>query len=325
MKSDVKILCLSFIIAIFITLIASTSIYAAKTKSLTLVKIDDSYVAYIEDLEDTFRYAYSDTLNNEPSNFDVSSVDENGINVVLITNNDIDYIRANPYIWIKDNDNNVILKQKINLEDCITKNDILDINELTKKIKVNTEKISKNVKDSNEKIVTITTGKTDIVDDSTKEYDYSLIKVGSGNSTADNLVDAINSIKSSEKKSNYELINCYKKLRDLYNNLVENSTWQKVEDMSILQPETSFNDDVYVLLIRQKENGDVLKDDIQVLTCKRQEDSGVQEIKNVREVEKAVKLPVTGENIVLIGGFLAVVVAIVMTLIVKKKLNKEAK
>ena len=216
-------------------------------------------------------------------------------------------------------------KKKINLEDCITKNDILDINELTKKIKVNTEKISKNVKDSNEKIVTITTGKTDIVDDSTKEYDYSLIKVGSGNSTADNLVDAINSIKSSEKKSNYELINCYKKLRDLYNNLVENAIWQKVEDMSILQPETSFNDDVYVLLIRQKENGDVLKDDIQVLTCKRQEDSGVQEIKNVREVEKPVKLPVTGENIVLIGGFLAVVVAIVMTLIVKKKLNKEAK
>ena len=139
------------------------------------------------------------------------------------------------------------------------------------------------------------------------------------------MVDAINSIKSSEKKSNYELINCYKKLRDLYNNLVENATWQKVEDMSILQPETSFNDDVYVLFIRQKENGDVLKDDIQVLTCKRQEDSGVQEIKNVREVEKAVKLPVTGENIVLIGGFLAVVVAIVMTLIVKKKLNKEAK
>ena len=139
------------------------------------------------------------------------------------------------------------------------------------------------------------------------------------------MVDAINSIKSSEKKSNYELINCYKKLRDLYNNLVENATWQKVEDMSILQPETSFNDDVYVLLIRQKENGDVLKDDIQVLTCKRQEDSGVQEIKNVREVEKAVKLPVTGENIVLIGGFLAVVVAIVMTLIVKKKLNKETK
>lgn len=57
MKSDVKILCLSFIITIFITLIASTSIYAAKTKNLTLVKIDDSYVAYIEDLEDTFRYA----------------------------------------------------------------------------------------------------------------------------------------------------------------------------------------------------------------------------------------------------------------------------
>ncbi|CCY71615.1 unknown [Clostridium sp. CAG:921] len=139
------------------------------------------------------------------------------------------------------------------------------------------------------------------------------------------MVDAINSIKSSEKKSNYELINCYKKLRDLYNNLVENATWQKVEDMSILQPETSFNDDVYVLLIRQKENGNVLKDDMQVLTCKRQEDSGVQELKNVREVEKAVKLPVTGENIVLIGGFLAVVVAIVMTLIVKKKLNKEAK
>ena len=51
----------------------------------------------------------------------------------------------------------------------------------------------------------------------------------------------------------------------------------------------------------------------------------MQKIKNVREVEKAVKLPVTGENIVLIGGFLAVVVAIVMTLIVKKKLNKETK
>ena len=64
---------------------------------------------------------------------------------------------------------------------------------------------------------------------------------------------------------------------------------------------------------------------MQVLTCKRQEDSGVQKLKNVREVEKAVKLPVTGENIVLIGGFLAVVVAIVMTLIVKKKLNKETK
>ena len=136
------------------------------------------------------------------------------------------------------------------------------------------------------------------------------------------LVEKINNF--DENTDMYEITTTYKEIIKVYEKLLSNIQFTAVENMEILQPEDSVNGDKYVILLRKIDGDEVISEDIQILTCKRIEDEGVDKVVIQKEVEKAVKLPVTGDNIFLIGGFVALVVTLIVLVVLKKKSTKNA-
>lgn len=323
MKSTTKTLVLSIFMFVFaITIFSSNVVLAASENNISLVKTNESeYIVYVENLNETFKYAVSNDNTTEPTEYDISSLDVNNNNVVTIDLNTL--TEGDLYLWIKKADNEVITN-KIDLNDYISYDDVVNINQMTKKISVKNDDQEKTVTDSDNKTTTVITGKTVITDDNTKNYEYSLVKLPATDNQINELVSLIEQINTFENETDmYTVTTTYKNFLNMYNNIVDTIEFQKVENMEIMQPEDSYNGDRYVMLLK-KLDGDVkIQDDIQVLTCKRIEDEGVDKVVNQKEVEKAVKLPITGDNLALICGFVALVIALIVLFVIKKKSNSK--
>lgn len=323
MKSTTKTLVLSIFMFVFaITIFSSNVVLAASENNISLVKTNESeYIVYVENLNETFKYAVSNDNTTEPTEYDISSLDVNNNNVVTIDLNTL--TEGDLYLWIKKADNEVITN-KIDLNDYISYDDVVNINQMTKKISVKNDDQEKTVTDSDNKTTTVITGKTVITDDNTKNYEYSLVKLPATDNQINELVSLIEQINTFENETDmYTVTTTYKNFLNMYNNIVDTIEFQKVENMEIMQPEDSYNGDRYVMLLK-KLDGDVkIQEDIQILTCKRIEDAGIDKVINQKEVEKAVKLPITGDNLAVICGFVALVVALIVLLVIKRNLNSK--
>lgn len=86
MKGNIKTLHLSLVIALVLTIVISSNVFASTIDfDIALVKTSDtSYIIYPENLTDTFKYNITEE-NIEPTNYDVSSLDANATNEVVNT------------------------------------------------------------------------------------------------------------------------------------------------------------------------------------------------------------------------------------------------
>lgn len=321
MKSNVKTLKFSFAIALILTVVFSVNIFAVSTSNIALVKSNDtSYIIYVENMQDTFKYMITEE-NIEPTEFDVSSLDANGNNVATL--NISDFTDASSlYLWIKDSDNN-ITNAAIDLTDYIGHDELLDMNTITKRISVDTDETKITETDENGKDVTVTVGKAVITDDSDKSYEYCLIKEDS-NEDAKELNEKIDLINSFDENTDmYKVVSTYKDLLRLYKKIYGESEFEKVENMEIIQPEDAKDGEKYILVLKKLDGDDEVASDIQILTSKRHFDEGVNQIVEKETVQKPVKLPVTGDNILLISGFVLLIFALALLLVLKKKVAKE--
>ena len=326
MRGKIKSLLISLVFIILATLFVPTNVMAATNNDISIVKLDDnSYIVYVQDLNETFQYGFSDDETIEPTDYDVSSLDSNGNNVAILDTNVFDYVDTNSFIWIKTKENEIVTTKKINLNDTLNYQNIVTINHITKRIEVTTDEYQRTISDSESKIKTVTTGKTVITDDQTKDYQYGLFKLPDSD-LVNKLVEIVDKMKTFDGTTDmYITTTTYKEFDALYNELVSKMTWKDVEDMTILQPEDSINGDRYLLVLRKLDGQTELLNDLQILTCKRDEDKGVDQIVKTHEVERAVKLPITGDNIILIVGFGILIIALILLLVVKKKANKRAR
>ena len=290
--------------------------FAANANDLAMVKLDaNNYMIYVKDVKNTFRYTITDDTKNENLKFQVSSEDANGNNVALLNLEDINK-NAKLYMIIKkDNGKNEIKPIDKNKYIDFEKLDIL--NNTTKRIKVKTDEQKVTKKDSKEKEYTVTVNKVVLLD-KTKNYEYSLRKVekNTNEEMISNLVNKVNSF--NEKTEMYDIVNTYISLNNLYNELMQTSKFSKVNNFEVLQPEEAEKNDKYILLLK-----DGQKDDMQILTCERKHAEGVKEIVESKKVKKAVKLPVTGDNVLLLIGFGLVVILFTLLVVYKKKQNSK--
>lgn len=322
MKGNIKTLHLSFVIALILTVVMSANVFAATTTSnIALVKTGDtSYIIYAENMTDTFKYMITEE-NIEPTSYDVSSLDANGNNVATLNTNSVSQT-DNLYLWIKDSQNNVTTTN-IDVDDYIDYEKLVDMNTITKRIAVDTDEEKITVTDSENQTSTVTVGKTVITDDSTKSYKYSLKKVDSDVDAQklDELIELINSFDSNTDM--YTVVTSYKKVNELCDNILDSATWEDVENMEILQPEDAKHGEKYILALRMLDEEVELKSDIQILTSIRDYDEGVNQLVIKETVVKPVKLPVTGDNIFLIIGFLLLIFALILLVILKRKTSQK--
>ena len=320
-----KIVLILFLI--LISLIVLSTKVGATSKPVALVKVKDDYLIYIENLENKdFKFAFS---NGEGDNLNLQFIsnweDTNGVHIAALEKNAEVDLSKTVYLLIEEGEgeNKTNTSIELDLSKAITKEEMANIEDVTKVIKIDAKQTTTTATNENGIASTLTVGQINITDSKEFNYKYQLIKIDeSASKTAKDLITLINSLQTEYKDmSMYNKINAITEVRDLYTSLQKEANWQDVKDMVIYQPEDSKEGDQYIVLIQQLSKDKILKRDIQFLKCT---DGHEEEyVKEVKEIKKATALPVTYDSIILIV-LLAVIVLITIAVIIRmRKLNEE--
>lgn len=300
-----------FLVGIFSLILLLGLPVNATNENIQLVKQSETdYLIYINGhLEETFEFAFSDN-ETEPTTFYAAATDEaEGGNYIAYTNQ----YTTGKYLWAKDAEGTYFAKGvELDLTVAIPENELTEIQNVTKKIPVDTAQVQVEEKTINGNKVTVTTGK--VVFENEGNYKYQIVKLPS-TTEYNSLIDLAERIsKINSETDMYTKLGLYTEFNTLYNKLSSGLTdsWITVENQEILQPEDAKNGDKYVLWIN-----DETVTDAQFLTSKYVEEKVVEKI--------TTKLPVTYDNNTLLIVLAILIFAIVVVSIRIKSLKKEVK
>lgn len=299
-----------FLVGIFSLILLLGLPVNAANENLQLVKQSETdYLIYInEHLEESFEFAFSED-ETEPATFYEAATDEaEGGNYIAYINQ----YTTGKYMWAKNTEGTYFAEGvELDLSKAIPENELKAIQNVTKKIAVDTAQVQVEEKEINGNTVTVTTGK--VVFENEGEYEYQIKELDTDEYK--NLMDLAERIsKINSETDMYTKLGLYTEFNTLYNKLLSELTdaWTTVENQEILQPEDTENGDKYVLWIK---DGNTI--DAQFLTSKYVEEKVVEKI--------TTKLPVTYDNNTLLIVLAVLVLAIVVVSIRIKSLKKEDK
>ena len=321
MKNSILKLTSMILIILLALSIMPTAVRAAdNTEGVILEKTDGEKVIYIKDMDATeFKYAFSNDDNESSVTYVTALKDSNNEYVALLETYD--------YMFIKNGENT----SKIELDtlEKITEEEIKEVEKLTTIINVSTDESESKVSNNDGTTVTTTTGKIVIKDKG--DYQYQLLEVvdknGSTktlNETAVELYNQLSKLNNASKM--YDKLIAEVKIRDDFEKLLKDAEWKDAENSEILQPKDSQEGEKFVVLIREVDGDDTVREDVQFMTCGRKDDEGVEvtEKETTKKVEKKTALPVTGENLALYVVFGIIILAIIILVIrMKKAKNNE--
>lgn len=305
-----------FLVGIFSLILLLGLPVKAANKNVQLVKqTDTDYLIYVNGhLYSSFEFAFSDnnTTDKETLTYLSAAKDSaEGGNYIAYINS---YTTEHKYMWAKDAEGAYFVEGvELDLSKAIPADELTAIQNVTKKIAVDTDQVQVEEKTIDGNQVTVTTGK--VVFESEGNYEYQIVKLPSSEEYNElmDLAERISKINTSTDM--YTKLGLYIKFNNLYNKLSSEllrENWVKVENQEILQPENTENGDKYVLWIKEGNTTDA-----QFLTSKYVEEKVKEEI--------TIKLPVTGDNNTLLIVLGILVVAIIVVSIRIKSLKKENK
>lgn len=305
-----------FLVGIFSLILLLGLPVKAANENVQLVKqTDTDYLIYVNGhLYSSFEFAFSDnnTADKETLTYLSAAKDSaEGGNYIAYINS---YTTEHKYMWAKDAEGAYFVEGvELDLSKAIPADELTAIQNVTKKIAVDTDQVQVEEKTIDGNQVTVTTGK--VVFESEGNYEYQIVKLPSSEEYNElmDLAERISKINTSTDM--YTKLGLYIKFNNLYNKLSSEllgENWVKVENQEILQPENTENGDKYVLWIKEGNTTDA-----QFLTSKYVEEKVKEEI--------TIKLPVTGDNNTLLIVLGILVVAIIVVSIRIKSLKKENK
>lgn len=301
-----------FLVGIFsLILLLGLPVNAANENIKLVQQSETDYLIYIDGhLGETFGFAFSDEAE-EPAAYLEAATDSNeGGNYIAYIN---EYTTTSKYLWAIDEEGCFVEGVELDLSEAIPAEELTSIQEVTKKIAVDTDQVQVEEKTVNGNTVTVTTGKVVFEDEG--DYEYQIVKLPNTTeyNTLMDLAERISKINS--ETDMYSKLVLYTQFNTLYNKLsseLVEADWQEVAGQEILQPEDTENGEKYVLWIRE---GNVI--DAQFLTSKYDEEKVIEKI--------TTRLPVTYDNNTLLVVLAILVVAIVVVSIRIKSLKKEDK
>lgn len=322
-------------IAVFCVLVMMPIIINAANNDMAIVNTEEkNYLIYVNEyLNQNFKFAFSELKDEkiENLNFINSSLDqdeENPKNVAYVTEKT--YSANTIYMWIKDSEGKVTQSpREILLSEAVKKDDLAEVEEITKKIAVDTTKkytYPEEIIDGYK--YTVETGKIVITDNKDAKYYYEQTAVASSKDYEElmNLAELIQN--NFKDMTIIEKINAENTFFELYNNLISKAKWTPVTNMEILQPKEAKKEDKYVVFLKKvSSNGEEILD-AQFMTCDREEKEekiDEHEETHTRVVEQTSKLPITYDSIILFVILGVIILAIILVIIRKKKLNKDEK
>ena len=330
---------LSVLAIILFIAVIPIAVLAATNENVSIISTinDESkqeYIIYIkETLEQKFKFAF--TTNENPGEMDLIYINS----ISDLVKNQVAFLDAETYekisqenkpifMWAKDENENLILKGiQIDLTKSISNENIDNVETLTKRIEVE-------IADSEEDTTTIRNENIEGVDEIANvghvkiienekglTYYYEMTKLP-GEEKYNQLMILVEKIKEEyDEMDMYEKIQIGEQFNKLYSEVTSEAKWQKVENMTIKQPEESVAGDKYIVLLKKVDKKGTTTMDIQFLTAFDSYKPNV--IKEEIIVQETTKLPITYDSIALFVA-LGIIVALVIVVFIRiKKLSNQ--
>lgn len=316
------------IIAILLMLYPIMTLATESTnENLQIVQTEkEKFIIYLKDLQDKeFSYAISkdQTTNEMNLNYIHSVKDEDNNQVILVDKGIYDVNQSTKaYLWIKQEGKQVETAKEVDFSKAFEKNKIEDVENITKKIKTETisDLLEEEKTDENGVKITVKVGGIKITDSKEAQYFYEMMPATENYAT---LMEKAKKIKNEYSNMDmYTKIQTAKEFYELYNQLAEKANWQSVENMQIKQPKEATEGSKYVVFIKKvEENKETI--DVQFLTSTEEQTPSYEKEKKI--VQETTKLPITGDNLVLLITFTIVVIAMIFAFIKMKKSDNKTK
>jgi len=324
MKNSILKLTSTILIILFALSIMPTIVRAADDVEGIVLQKENESIVYVKGLEATeYKYAFSQNEDSSAPTYATAAKDSNGEYVAVIDNNET-------YNYMFIDQEGTVTTLDLTKFKSITEEEIKNVEKLTKIIGITSDETTSKVSKEDDTTITTTRGKIVITDEGTYQYEMLEILDKNGstkniNKTAKELYDQLSELQKATKM--YDKLLAEITIRDDFAKLVEDASWKDANNKEILQPEDSQEGEKFVVLIQEVRDGNVVRQDVQFMTCDRADAEGVEvtEKEETKTVEKKVKLPVTGENLALYITLAAVVLAIIIVAIRMKVASKEPK
>lgn len=318
------------LIVILVALTIPVNVFAAEANIQVVKAEDNNYIIYVENLANTeFKFAIATREDATEAELDyINSVtDGEGNQVALIEKTRVN--SGTNYIYIKTDDGTTI--NAVDFSETSTQ--VFDIAKMqtveTTTNRIRTELLT-NLEERNEVIdgvqYTETVGGLKIVDEENVTYFYESVKLPAEKySELKELADKLNS--EYESKDMYSKIEFAKEFYNLYEELINQATWEAVDNMVIRQPINAQKDDQYVVLLKKvTEDGTETYDAKFMISYREDEEEKIPESTETKVVQETTKLPITGDSIVLFVILAVIVLALILVFVRMKKLqSKESK
>lgn len=322
LKKKFVLIILIFVINILLT----ATVFGANENIQILEKSEKEYMIYLKNnMYKQFEFAISNNpdANEKELNYQnaAKDIEESNINyyIAYIDKEVYERFSDSPmYLWARTLSGSYFAKGvEIDLSQTIKEEDIREINSVTKRININSDKSVTTEEIQEEVEITKTVGKIEILEEGTTYYQ--LIELPS--SEAHNkLMQLAKQITNNIENNMYERLEVAGEFIKLYKELepgIDSTDWIIAENNETLQPEDSKQDEEYILWLKTEddENTEI---DVQFLTCFED-----YEPKYISEKLVSV-LPITYDNPILIISLAILIVAFVIVFILKK-LNLKGK
>ena len=336
-RINVKLLSVLAII-IFIAVIP-IAVLAVTNENVSIINTINNeskqeYIIYIKGaLDQNFKYAF--TTNANPGEMDLTYINS----ISDLEKNQVAFLDAETYekisienkpifMWAKDEKENLILKGiQLDFTKSLTEENIDNVETLTKRIEVE-------IADSEEDTTTIRNENIEGVDeianvghvkilDNEKgaTYYYEMTKL-SGEGKHYQLMTLVEKIKEEyDEMDMYEKVQIGEQFNKLYSEVTSDAKWQKVDDMTVKQPEESEQGNKYIVLLKKVDKKGTTTMDIQFLTAFDSYKPNV--VKEEIITQETTKLPITYDSIALFV-ILGIIVALVIVVFIRiKKLSNQ--
>ena len=302
----------------------------AANNDVAILNVNGDYAIYLNGKENAkFKFAFTNdktiTAENakEKLNFAQNWDDSNKNSIACLEKSDatIDFEKT-VYMWIQTEAEG-IYSVELNLNNVLTQKEMKDIENLTQKIKTNTDNTITTTTQKNGVITTTTVGQLNITDSKDYKYKYELIKLDGNESEGvkklNTLLDTLRN--KYDNMSMFDKISLVMQIKDIYEKVLENAKLANVTDMVISQPEDSEDGDKYIVLVQKLSDTGIESNDVKFMNCTKEDNSKTE--KEKVPVKSTHELPVTYDSIVLIIVLVVVVIALIAVSIRMRKLNEK--
>ena len=306
-----------------------TSVSASNENIQILGKPNGDYLIYIKDnLNEDFEFAFSNDANADKAILEYTSAETDSAysdanKVAYVNSATIGKFSTPTYMWARIGTDYILEGVEIDLSKAMNEYDLQYAASLTKEIDVDTTKTNTVKETIDGKKVITTVGKVILTNlNQNSNYSYILIKLPNSDDY-NKLMDLATRISKFNSTTNmYTRINIYNEFLNTFNNLIPSDTdnWINVQENEISQPEDAKDGEQYILWIKESENGQIKKFDVQFLTSyKKYSEEKIMETITT-------KLPITYDNnTLLIVLAILILVSVVVCIRIKTLKNKEEK